>query len=372
MPVGPAVADAEREIGGEHRRVSVAMTGLQPDHAGHEPMIVGNRAPAHQRRNHRHAGDLGELDEEIGSVGIDDAAAGDDERPLGVVQHRERLLDLRPRRLRLVDRQRLVGVDVELDLGHLHVERQVDQHRAGAARTHQVECLLKRARHLRRLAHRDRPLGDRLRDRFDVHRLEVFLVQPRARRLAGDAEDRNRVRLRRIESGDHVGAGRPGRADAHADVARHCPRVALGHVRRAFDVARQHVRDAAAPLHRGVQRIDRGARDAERAGDSFLFQHEDGGVDCGHAGHGSSDPEVDACEAVYCRYIGLIIAKAVRAAVAYRPGPSTTEPETMTVTAFLPPSAGTAARHRRPPSPTWRRCEMPRAAGNSVSFRTTI
>ncbi len=289
MPVGPAIADAEREIGREHRRIAVAMAGLQADHAGHQRMVVGNRSPAHQRRDHGHAGDLGELDEEVRSVGIDDAAARDDERPLRVVQHRERLVDLRARRLGLVDRQRLVGVDVELDLGDLHVERQVDQHRARPPRAHQMESLLKRPRHLRRLAHGHRPLGDRLRDRLDVDGLEVLLVEPRARRLAGDAEDRNRVGLRRVEPGDHVGARRAGRSDAHADVAGGGSRVALGHVRGALDVAREDVRDAAAPLHGGVQRIDRRARHAERAGDAFLFEDEDGGVDCAHAGHGCSD-----------------------------------------------------------------------------------
>ena len=57
VAVGPAIADAEREVGREHRRVAVAMAGLQADHAGHQRMVVGNRAPAHQRRDHRHAGE---------------------------------------------------------------------------------------------------------------------------------------------------------------------------------------------------------------------------------------------------------------------------------------------------------------------------
>jgi hypothetical protein len=112
---------------------------------------------------------------------------------LGRGQHVQRLLDLLARGGGLVDGQRLVGVDVELDLGHLHVERQVDQHRARAARAHQVEGLLEGARHLRRLAHRHAPLGDGLADRLDVDRLEVLLVQPGARRLAGDAQDGDAV-----------------------------------------------------------------------------------------------------------------------------------------------------------------------------------
>jgi hypothetical protein len=93
------------------------------------------------------------------------------------------------------------------------------------------------------LAHRDRPLGDRLGDRLDVDRLEVLLVELRARRLAGDAQDRDRVGDRGVEAGDHVGAGRAGGADAHPDVAGHGAAVAVGHVRGGLDVAGQDVAD---------------------------------------------------------------------------------------------------------------------------------
>jgi hypothetical protein len=151
-------------------------------------------------------------------VGVDHAAAADDQRTLGLVQHRDGLLDLGARGGRLV-RRRLVGVDVEFDLGHLHVERQVDQHRTRAARAHQVERLLEHARHQRRLAHGHGPLGHRLGDRFDVDGLEVFLVQTGARRLAGDAEDGDRIGPGRVQARDHVGAGGARGADAHADVA---------------------------------------------------------------------------------------------------------------------------------------------------------
>ena len=94
VAVGPAVADAEDEIGLQHGRVAVAVRGLQPAHAGHQPVVVGDRAPAHQRRDDRNAGDLGEFDQQIGRVGVDDAAAGDDQRLLRRVQHRQRLLGL--------------------------------------------------------------------------------------------------------------------------------------------------------------------------------------------------------------------------------------------------------------------------------------
>jgi hypothetical protein len=111
------------------------------------------------------------------------------------------------------------------------------------------------------------------------------------RRLPRDAQDRDRIGLRRIEAGDHVGSRGPGGADAHADVAGRRARIALGHVRCTFDVAREDVRDAAARLHRRVQRVDRSAGDAERVGHTFALQHVHGGVDGSHLGHGVSPRE---------------------------------------------------------------------------------
>jgi hypothetical protein len=214
VPVRPAVADAEDEVGLEHGGVAVPVRGLQAHHADHQRVVVGDGPPPHQRRDDRHADQLGELDQQVGRVGVDDAAAGHQQRPLRLGQHVQGLGGLRPGRGRLVDRQRLVGVDVEVDLGHLDVEGQVDQDRARPARPHQVERLRERARHLGRLQHGHRQLGDRLGDGGDVDRLEIFLVQPRHRRLAGDAQDRDRVGPGRVQPGDHVGAGRPGGADA--------------------------------------------------------------------------------------------------------------------------------------------------------------
>jgi hypothetical protein len=285
VAVGPAVADAEHEVAREHGGVAIAVAGLQAHHAGHERVVVGDRAPAHEGGDHRHAGEFGELHQQVGRVGVDDAAAGHDERLGGRGQHVQRLLDLPAVRGGLVDRQGLVGVGVEFDLGHLHVERQVDQHRPRAARAHEVEGLLEHARHQRGLAHRHGPLGDRLGDALDVHRLEVFLVQPGARRLAGDAEDGDAVGLRRVQAGDHVGAGRAAGADAQADVAGARPGVALGHVGGGFHVPRQDVADAAALAHGGVERVDGGAGHTEGLRDAFLLQHTDGGLRRGHSGH---------------------------------------------------------------------------------------
>ncbi|EKM97043.1 hypothetical protein C211_04998 [Stutzerimonas degradans] len=288
MAVGPAVADAEHEVGRQHVRVAVAMAGLQPAHAGHQRMVIGDRAPAHQRRDHRHADGLGELHQQGFGAGVVDAATGDDQRALGGAEHVDGFLDLLAGCRRLVDGERLVGIDVEFDLGHLHVERQVDQYRPRTTRAHHMEGLLEHARHQRRLAHGHRPLGHRLGDGLDVHGLEVFFVQAGTRRLAGDAEDRDGVGPGRVEAGDHVGAGRPRGADAHADVAGLGAGVALGHVRGALDVAGENVADTAIGAQGGIQRVDRGAWNAEGSVDAFLAHYRDGGVDCSHAGHWSS------------------------------------------------------------------------------------
>ncbi len=285
MSIRPAVADADDEVARQERGVAVAMARLQPDHTGHEAMVVGDCAPAHQRGDHRDVHELGELDEQVARIGVDDAAARDDERARGGLQHGDGLLDLLAVRLGFVNGQRFVRLDVELDLRHLHVERQVDQHRTGPARAHEVERLLEGARHLRRLAHRERPLGDGLGDRLDVDRLEVFLVEPRARRLTGHAEDGDGIGDRRIEPRDHVGAGRARGADAHADVARLGAGIAVGHVRGAFDVPREEMADRSALSHRRVERVDRRAGHPERMPHAFLLHHQHRGHDGLHASH---------------------------------------------------------------------------------------
>ena len=248
-------------------------------------MVVGDGAPAHQGRDHRYAGQLGEFDQLVGGVGVDHAAAGNDQRALGLIEHGQGLLGLDAGGGRLVHRQRLVGVDVEFDLGHLHVEGQVDQHRAGTAAAHFEEGLLEGVGHLARLEDGGRPLGHRLDDAGDVDGLEVFLVQAGTRGLAGDAEDRDGVGGGRVQAGDHVGAGRAGRTDAQADVARVGAGVALCHVRGALDVTGQDMVNAADLVQCGVQRVDGGAGDAERGVDAFAAHHQDGGLDCSHFGH---------------------------------------------------------------------------------------
>ena len=148
-----------------------------------------------------------------------------------------------------------------------------------------MEGLLEDARHEPGLARHDRPFGDGLGDLGDLDGLEVLLVEPGARRLAGDAEDGDRIRGGGIEAGDHVGAGGAGRADANPDVAGAGAREALGHVRRALHVAREHVADGVSRPQRRVERIDGRAGNAEGLGDAFFLHHENRGGRRRHPGH---------------------------------------------------------------------------------------
>jgi hypothetical protein len=190
-PVGPPVADAQDEVGLQHGGVAVAVGGLEPCHARHEGMVVGDRAPAHQGGDDRDVEGLGEFDQQVGGAGVDDAAARVDHGAFRCAEHVQRLVDLSPTGGRLVDGEWCVGVRVEVDLGHLHVERQVEQHRSGSSGAHQVERLLERARHLTWFEDGRRPLGHRFGDGGDVDGLEVLLVQAGDRCLPGDAQDRD-------------------------------------------------------------------------------------------------------------------------------------------------------------------------------------
>ena len=248
-------------------------------------MVIRDHAPAHQGRYNWHAGQFGELHQFVGGVGIEDTATGNQQRTLGVVEHGDGFFCLHAVGGRFGQRQRLVGVDVEFNLGHLHVERQVDQHRARTTAAHFIEGFLEGARHLAWLHHGSRPLGHRLDDAGDVDGLEVFLVHAGARRLAGDAQNWNGVGRCRVQPGDHVSACRAGSADAHTDVAGIGAGVTLSHVRGTFDVASQDVVDTADFLQCSVQGVDGGAGDAERSVNAFAAHHQYGGLDCSHFGH---------------------------------------------------------------------------------------
>ncbi len=102
MAVGPAVTDTEHEVRSQQSLVAVAVRGLQTHHAGHQRVIVSNCAPAHQGWNHRDVDQLGKLLQQLGRVGVDHAAAGDDQRTLRCVQQFDGFFSLGASGARLV------------------------------------------------------------------------------------------------------------------------------------------------------------------------------------------------------------------------------------------------------------------------------
>ena len=172
-----------------------------------------------------------------------------------------------------------------------------------------MKRLLEDHRHERGLAHRDRPFRHRLRNRLDVDRLEILLIELGALRLPGDAEDGNGIGDRRVKAGDHVGARRPRSADADPDIARLGAAIAVGHMRSAFDMTGEDMTDRAARLERGVKRIDRSAGNAEGAGHAFFFEHANRGFDCFHPGH--MRPDCRCRVAGVGRLLASVIARSV-------------------------------------------------------------
>ena len=184
--------------------------------------------------------------------------------------------------------KRLVGIDVEIDGGHLHVHGEVDKNWAPTSRPHELEGLGEGARNLCCFQDRRGHLGDRLRDRGDIDPLELLLVKHGHLGLARDAQDGNGVGPGRVQACDHVGPSRTGGTDAYSDVSRHCARVALRHMGGGLNMPRQDMPYSTVLLHGGVQRIDSGTGDPEGLGGALLLQDLDDCVDCTHVCHDCS------------------------------------------------------------------------------------
>jgi hypothetical protein len=247
-------------------------------------VVLVQRALAHQRGLHRDLQIFGQLQEFLVGLTEDHAATGQQQRPLGGEQHVQRTLDPGHVRLHPEHRQRRVQGGVPLDLLLLDVQRQVDEHRPGPAGLGDPERLAEDPRRLRGLLDLHRPLGDRLGDLHDVDGLEGFLVQLGRHRLAGDADHRDGVGQRGVQTGDHVRARGTGRADGDTDLAVGA-RPAVGHVGRALLVPHDQVLDPADYLKRLVQRQNRGAWAAERGVDALGLEDLDDRLHCGDLRH---------------------------------------------------------------------------------------
>ena len=293
-PAGDAVvearADADHHVAIVHGVVGL-VGAMHAEHA--EPLLVGGRVGAepHQRRGDGKAGHAHELAQALAGErpGIDDAAAGIEDRPLGVGHQLDRrghraLVALGLRVVALVLRVGEAGI---LALGELDVLGDVDHDRTRAAGARDVERLVQDARQRVHVLDEIIVLGAGARDADRVAFLEGVVADQMRRHLAGDADHRNRIHQRIGQAGD--GVGRAGaRGDEHdADLAGRA-RIAFGGMHGALLVAHENVLDAVLLVQLVIDRQDGAARIAENMLDALIgesLKHHLGARHCARHRH---------------------------------------------------------------------------------------
>jgi hypothetical protein len=123
----------------------------------------------------------------------------------------------------------------------LHVLRNVDDHRSRTAGARDLERGSQRGFELGRIGDQEHVLGDRAHDAGNRRFLECIAADRGSRHLTADHHDRHRVRHAIAHRRDGVGRARPGRDDAHADLAGRT-RIARSHEARALLVGRHDQR----------------------------------------------------------------------------------------------------------------------------------
>ena len=261
-----ARADIDQHVAVIHRQVGF-VGAVHAQHA--EELLVRRRkrAEPHQGVGDGIARHVHELGEQLRRLrpGIDHAAAGVEDRLLGIGDQLDRLLDLCGvgldlRAIALV-LHRLVGRHIVV-LVHQHVLGQVDDDRPGAARARDVEGLVDRARQIGDRLHEIIVLGAGPRDARGVGLLEGVVADQMGRHLAGQADDGDGIHQRIGEAGHRVGGARTRGHQHHAHLAGRA-RIALGGMDGRLLVAHQDVAQPVLLEQRIVDRQDRAARIAE-------------------------------------------------------------------------------------------------------------
>ena len=285
VTVGPAVADTHDEIRSEARRIAVTVMCLDTDHTGIQIMFIRNGTPAHQRRDDRYAKNFCEFDQQRGSIGQNDTATRDNQRFFGIVEHTQCLFDLCTGRTWLGDFQWSIGIRIEFNLAHLHVQWQIDQTRPLTTGTHQIKSFLQRPGHQCRFTNRHSHFGYRSGDLFDIDSLKIFLEELGTRSLSRNRQNRSGIGNGGIKPGNHVGGGRTRGADTHPDIALLGAGIAFSHVGDTFAMTRQNMFHGAMLFQCRINRIDAGTRDTEQLGNTFFFQYIDSRFGCSHFCH---------------------------------------------------------------------------------------
>ena len=220
------------------------------------------------------------------AAGIDHAAAGIEQRPLGGRHHLDRLLDLvgialelRPIALVLEFLRLAVGA-----LGELDVLRDIDHDRARPAAGGDMKRLVQRARQIGDGFHQIIVFGARPGDADGVAFLERVVADEMGRHLPGDDDERDGIAQRVGQAGDRVGRARPGGDQHAADLAGRA-RIALGGMHRALLVPHQDVAHLVLLEQRIIDRQHRAAGIAENVLDALIGKRRHHHFRAGHLCH---------------------------------------------------------------------------------------
>ncbi len=244
-PVVEARADGDHRVAAVHGEIGL-VGSVHAEHAEELRIGAGVGTEAHQGQRHRIAGHPHEFGEELARphARVDDAAAAIEDRPLRLGHHLDRPLDPRPVGIgfRLIGAVGdVVGRHVRAG-GELHVLRQIDQHRAGAAAARHVEGFVDGAGERIGALHQVVVLGHRPGDAGGVALLEGIVADQMRRHLPAEDDQRHRVHQRIGNPGHRVGGAGTGGNDDDADLAGRS-RIALRRVHRAALLADEDVAD---------------------------------------------------------------------------------------------------------------------------------
>ena len=239
-----------------------------------EMMAVGHGVGVSVRRDERHVQKLGQRDRLLAGLGVDDAPARQEERPLRLRQHGHRALD----GLRIARRARIhrpVGVRREhfrVDgLAVQKIPRNVQEHRPALVGERGPEGVVQHLGDALGLVDLQRELGDGLEHRHQVERLAAIAIDEVARDVAGDHQDRRPALVGQGDAGDEIGRARPGGGDAGGRLPRGAG-IAVRHEGGPLLVPGVDEADIASAVHLGDDAVGGRPHHAEGVLDPFRAQ----------------------------------------------------------------------------------------------------
>ncbi|MNJ40755.1 hypothetical protein D3C77_356550 [compost metagenome] len=239
-------------------------------HAHPQGVAAWECAQAEKRCRDRDFRPGNELKQFFMATGINDPAAGENDRTLRFFDRSRYLLQLMMVRNDLwIVAAKINGLNrFEQGLVRGHVLRNVDQDRPFASRVGDMERFVNDARQLFYTAHQVAVLRNRHRDPGNIRFLEGIRSDQAGYDVSGNDHERNRVHKRRRDTGDCVRRPRSRGCDTYAYFAA-CPCIAVGRMNRSLLVSCQQVMEILKTIQRVVDIQYGPARVTEDAFDTF-------------------------------------------------------------------------------------------------------